>query len=99
MPNLTGVKLVEEVRKRGITSNIIVVAANLSPEVREAFSQMGVHAMFMKPFFNVDELRSAVDGLVVLASDSLCPIASPRRVRPTADARTRLALRSTDSTI
>ena len=63
MPNLTGVKLVEEVRKRGITSNIIVVAANLSPEVREAFSKMGVHAMFMKPF-NVDELRSAVDGLV-----------------------------------
>jgi CheY-like chemotaxis protein len=62
MPNLTGVKLVEEIRKRGITSDIIVVAANLSPEVREAFEQMDVHAMFMKPF-NVDELRSAVDRL------------------------------------
>jgi DNA-binding response OmpR family regulator len=64
MPKLSGVKLVEEIRKRGITSDIIVVAANLSPEVREAFSQMGVHVMFMKPF-NVDELRSAVDHLVI----------------------------------
>ena len=64
MPKLSGVKLVEEIRKRGITSDIFVVAANLSPEVREAFSQMGVHVMFMKPF-NVDELRSAVDRLVI----------------------------------
>jgi CheY-like chemotaxis protein len=63
MPNLTGVKLVEEIRKRGITSHIVVVAANLSPEVREPFEQMDVHAMFVKPF-NVDELRSAVDRLV-----------------------------------
>jgi CheY-like chemotaxis protein len=63
MPNLTGVKLVEEIRKRDITSDIIVVAANLSPEVREAYKQMDVHVMFLKPF-NVDELRSAVDRLV-----------------------------------
>jgi len=63
MPNLTGVKLVEEIRKRGITSDIIVVAANLSPEVREAYKQMDVQLMFLKPF-NVDELRSAVDRLV-----------------------------------
>jgi two-component system response regulator (stage 0 sporulation protein F) len=63
MPNLTGVELVKEIRKRGITSDIIVVAANLSPEVREAYEQMDVHVMFLKPF-NVDELRSAVDRLV-----------------------------------
>ncbi|PYL83931.1 MAG: hypothetical protein DMF17_12195 [Verrucomicrobia bacterium] len=63
MPNLTGIQLVEEIRKRGITSDIIAVAANLSPEVREAFEQMDVHVMFVKPF-NVDELRSAVDRLV-----------------------------------
>src|ERR1700726_1850954 len=62
MPNLTGLKLVEEIRKRGITSDIIVVAANLSPEVRQAYKQMDVHVMFVKPF-NVDELRSAVDRL------------------------------------
>jgi DNA-binding response OmpR family regulator len=63
MPNLTGIKLVEEIRKRGITSDVIVVAANLSPEVREAYEQMDVHEMFLKPF-DVDELRSAVDRLV-----------------------------------
>jgi CheY-like chemotaxis protein len=64
MPNLPGVKLVEEIRKRGITSDIIVVAANLSPEVRKAFEQMDVHLMFLKPF-DVDELRSAVDRLAM----------------------------------
>jgi CheY-like chemotaxis protein len=63
MPNLTGVKLVEEIKKRDIPSKIIVVAANLSPEVQEAYKQMDVHTMFLKPF-NVDELRSAVDRLV-----------------------------------
>ena len=63
MPNLTGIELVEEIRKRGITSDIIAVAANLPPEVREALEQMDVHVMFVKPF-DVDELRSAVDRLV-----------------------------------
>src|SRR6267378_7883457 len=53
MPNLTGVQLVEEIRKRGISTDIVVVAANLSPEVREAYEQMDVHVMFVKPF-NVD---------------------------------------------
>ena len=62
MPNLTGVKLVEEIRKRGITTDIVVVAANLSPEIRNAYEQMDVHVMFLKPF-DVDELRSAVDRL------------------------------------
>ena len=63
MPNLTGLKLVEEIKKRDITSKIIVVAANLSPEIREAYNQLDVNGMFLKPF-NVDELRSAVDRLV-----------------------------------
>jgi CheY-like chemotaxis protein len=63
MPNLTGVKLVEEIKRRDIPSKIIVVAANLSPEIREAYKQMDVQGMFLKPF-NVDELRSAVDRLV-----------------------------------
>src|ERR1700736_1445114 len=63
MPNLTGDKLVEEIRKRGITTHIVVVAANLSPEVREPFERMDVHAMFVKPF-NVDRLHSPVDAMV-----------------------------------
>ena len=63
MPDLTGIELVEAIRKRGISGKIIVVSAYLSDEVREAYEQMDVHVMFLKPF-NVDELRSAVDRLV-----------------------------------
>ena|SRR6202040_1081334 len=62
MPNLTGIELVEAIRKRGISSKIIVVSAHLSDEVREAYKRMDVHVMFPKPF-NVDQLRSAVDRL------------------------------------
>jgi DNA-binding response OmpR family regulator len=63
MPNLTGVELVNEIRKRGISGKIIVVAAHLSSETREAYERMDVHEMFSKPF-NVNALRSAVDRLV-----------------------------------
>jgi DNA-binding NtrC family response regulator len=60
MPNLTGVQLVEAIRKRGITTKIIVVSAHLSREVCEAYQKMDVHAMIPKPF-NISELRSLVD--------------------------------------
>lgn len=60
MPNLTGVQLVEAIRKRGITTKIIVVSAHLSREVCEAYERMDVHAMVPKPF-NIAELRSLVD--------------------------------------
>jgi len=63
MPRLTGVELVRAMRQRGINGKIIVVSAHLSPEIREAYARMDVHMMFSKPF-NVEELRSAVGGLV-----------------------------------
>ena len=63
MPRLTGVELVSAMRQRGINGKIIVVSAHLSPEIREAYARMDVHMMFSKPF-NVEELRSAVGGLV-----------------------------------
>jgi CheY-like chemotaxis protein len=59
MPGMTGMELVRAIRQRGINGRIIVVSAHLSPEVREAYGQMGVQDMFSKPF-NVDELRSTV---------------------------------------
>jgi DNA-binding response OmpR family regulator len=62
MPHMTGVELVEEMRKRGITSKIMVVSAHLSSEVRAAYERMDVHVMFPKPF-DVGELRSAVEQL------------------------------------
>jgi CheY-like chemotaxis protein len=64
MPNLTGIELVDAIRKRGVSGKIIVVSAYLSSEIREAYQRMGVHVMFPKPF-NVDQLRSAVDRLTV----------------------------------
>jgi two-component system response regulator (stage 0 sporulation protein F) len=64
MPNLTGLELVGAIRKRGITARIIVVSAHITSEIREAYEHMDVHMMFSKPF-NVDELRLAVDRLVV----------------------------------
>ena len=62
MPHMTGVELVEEMRKRGITSKIMVLSAHISSEVRAAYERMDVHVMFPKPF-DVGELRSAVDQL------------------------------------
>jgi len=62
MPNLTGVELVGEMRKRGIVGKVIVLAAELAWEIREAFESMDVHVMFSKPF-DVDQLRSAVEHL------------------------------------
>lgn len=63
MPNLTGVQLVEAIRKRGISGKVIVVSAHISSEIREAYERMDVHILFSKPF-NVDQLRSAVDYLI-----------------------------------
>ena len=62
MPNLTGVELVTELRKRGIAGKIMVLSAHLSSEIREAYEQMDVHVMFEKPF-DIRQLRSAVDRL------------------------------------
>jgi CheY-like chemotaxis protein len=63
MPHMTGVEFVGEMRKRGIDSKIMVLSADLSPEVRAAYERMDVHLVFPKPF-DVRELRSAIDHLV-----------------------------------
>ena len=63
MPHLTGLEFVREIRKCGISTAVIVVAATLSSEVRRAYQKMDVHVMFPKPF-DVCELRSAVDRIV-----------------------------------
>jgi DNA-binding NtrC family response regulator len=63
MPNLTGVELVREIRKRRIDGKIIVVSANLSADVCEAYKRMDVGVLFSKPF-DIRQLRSTVDQLV-----------------------------------
>jgi two-component system nitrogen regulation response regulator NtrX len=62
MPHLTGVELVQEIRKRGLAGKIMVLSAHLSSEVREAYEQLDVHVMLDKPF-NIHELRSVLDKL------------------------------------
>ncbi len=62
MPGLTGVQLVDAIRGRGSSLKIIVVSANLTSKVREAYELLGVDVMFSKPF-NVQDIRSAVHRL------------------------------------
>lgn len=59
MPNLTGLELVGAIRQRHIPGKIIVLSAQLTSELREAYQRMDVDAIFLKPF-NIEELRSAV---------------------------------------
>ncbi len=60
MPGLTGLELVDAIKRRGAGGKIIVISAHLSSEVRESFERLAVHAVFPKPF-DVAQLRSAVD--------------------------------------
>jgi len=62
MPNLTGLELVQSVRKHGFSGKIIVVAADLMQETRESFEKLDVHTMLAKPF-DIQVLRSAVEDL------------------------------------
>ncbi len=62
MPNLTGVELVNAIRQRGISGQIIVLSAHVSAEVREAYERMNVYAILPKPF-DLGELRLTVDQL------------------------------------
>jgi two-component system, response regulator, stage 0 sporulation protein F len=62
MPKLTGLELVREIRRRNVGGKIIVVSANLSADVCEAYQRMDVSLMFSKPF-DIQQLRSAVEQL------------------------------------
>ena len=62
MPHMSGIELVEQLRRRGVDSKIMVLSAHISPEVRDACERMDVHIMFPKPF-DIVALRSAVDWL------------------------------------
>ena len=62
MPHMSGLELVEQLRKRGVDSKIMVLSAHLSSEVRAAYERMDVRVMFPKPF-EVAVIRAAVDWL------------------------------------
>ena len=60
MPHMSGVELVEQLRKRGVETKIMVLSAHISQETRDAYERMDVHVMFPKPF-DIAALRSAVE--------------------------------------
>src|SRR5437763_11598368 len=62
MPHMSGVELVEQLRRRGVENKIMVLSAHISSEIRAAYERMDVHIMFPKPF-DIAALRSAVDRL------------------------------------
>jgi CheY-like chemotaxis protein len=62
MPHLTGLELVDEIRKRGFTGKMMVLSAHLSPEIRAAYQEMEVNVLLNKPF-NIHDLRTALDTL------------------------------------
>ena len=59
VPYVTGLELVQEIKERGISGKIVVLSAHLSPEIRDAYEEMGVHLIIEKPF-KIAELRSVV---------------------------------------
>lgn len=59
LPNLSGLELVGFIRERGIPGKIIVLSAQITTELRDAYKRMNVDAIVLKPF-DVEELRSAV---------------------------------------
>ena len=62
MPNLTGAQVVAALRERGVKSRFIVLSAHVTGEVRKTYEDLGVQAIFEKPF-DVAQLRAAVDSL------------------------------------
>jgi len=62
MPRLTGVELVNEIRKRPYAGKIMVLSAHLSPDIRSAYEELDVDVMMEKPF-DIKELRSMLDQL------------------------------------
>jgi len=49
-------------RERGFKRRIIILSAHLTDEVRQTYEDLGVQAIFEKPF-NVAQLRAAIDAL------------------------------------
>ena len=63
MPHLSGIKLVQEIRKRGIPGKIILISAHLSAEICASYEGENVQVLLNKPF-DVEILRRTVDRLM-----------------------------------
>jgi DNA-binding response OmpR family regulator len=62
MPGMTGVELVQRLRRESFRGKIMVLSAHLSPENRAAYEALAVDAMVSKPF-DVHQLRATITRL------------------------------------
>ena len=60
MPQLSGVELVRALRERSFAGKIMVLSGELTPECRDAFTEMKVDAILDKPF-DTHELRNRLE--------------------------------------
>lgn len=60
MPNLTGLEVLEKVKKRGITIPIILMTAYGDANTEKRAKELNVAAYITKPFNNIDDIISLV---------------------------------------
>jgi len=61
MPGGGGMALVKGLRASGYTGRVVILSAFLGRDVEAQYEALGVDGMLTKPF-NIDRLRSALDG-------------------------------------
>jgi DNA-binding response OmpR family regulator len=79
MPGMTGVELIQRLRKEAFRGKIMVLSAHLSAENRAAYEALAVDALVWKPF-DVHELRATITRL----ANGIKPEAIENRISPTA---------------
>ena len=71
MPNKDGIYVLDELRKRKITKNIIVVTSYNAPEMIRKVSEYGVNYYILKPFELVDLENRILDVFKVVKGGSI----------------------------
>lgn len=71
MPNKDGVYILDELRKRNITKNIIVATSYNAPEMIRKVSEYGVNYYILKPFELVDLENRILDVFKVVKGGSI----------------------------
>jgi CheY-like chemotaxis protein len=76
MPRMTGIQLVQRLRKQNFGGKILVLSAHLSDEDIRAYEELNVDMMMSKPF-DFDELQQAMAVLNKKASVLAQPPSAP----------------------
>lgn len=63
MPHLTGLQLIERIRKAGMSLPIVVASGSFSPESARRYPHLRIAAVIPKPFGNVEFLDTVRNAL------------------------------------